>query len=134
MRMKVDALTLATLGRFIAAGVVDPLELTEEQKRDVAFAQNPDKHKPGNYNWRRMSEEDYANYLERKRKSAVIMPRVKELRIEKKMLQRELAATTGIKLHAYTGYERLRNALPEKYIAPLAKALGVTVDDLLKEE
>jgi len=134
MRMKVDALTLATLGRFIAAGVVDPLELTEEQKRDVAFTQSPDKHKQGNYNWRRMSEEDYANYLERKNKSEIVMTRVKDLRREQSVTQRELAAEIGIKLHTYSGYELLRNAMPEGLIGPLAQALGVTVEELLKEE
>ena len=59
---------------------------------------------------------------------------IKELRLAAGLTQEQLAKKMGLDQGAISHWERGKNNPLRKYHKKLAKVLGVTVDDLLKEE
>lgn len=58
------------------------------------------------------------------------MTRLKEIREEKGISQRELAKRINISAPRYNQYENNKRNLPPKIALLLAKELGVTLDDI----
>jgi len=57
---------------------------------------------------------------------------MKELREDKDLLQKEVAAALGIKRQQYTRYETGETAMPIKYLVLLSEFYGVSTDYILQ--
>ncbi len=57
--------------------------------------------------------------------------RLKELRIEQKLSQREVADALGLNSVTYLHYEKAQREPPLSVLADMAKFFGVTIDYLL---
>lgn len=60
--------------------------------------------------------------------------RIREVREQKNMTQRELSNLTGISVQCISRYECEQRNIDLKTAAMLAEALGCTVDDLIDKE
>ena len=107
MRIQPDALEL--LGVVISKGYVEPLELTEEEHKLLEGV-----------------EEVYRNYN--------VSQNMRKYRLEKKINQKMFSKQIGVS-QAYLSYFEKRNKIiPVRLYPHIAKVLGVTVEELLKEE
>ena len=64
------------------------------------------------------------------KEEVINMTRLKEIREEKGISQRELAKRINISAPRYNQYENNKRNLPPKIALLLAKELGVTLDDI----
>lgn len=117
MRMKVDALMLTTFGRFVDAGMIEPLTLTKSQEKLIV--RQP---RPYNYKFGKPVESDG------------LRERIVDLRLRKGIKQGEMADYIGISRMLYHHCEHGRAPMRELYVMLIAEKLGVTEEELLKEE
>ena len=61
----------------------------------------------------------------------ILGKRLKELRIEQKLSQREVADALGLNSVTYLHYEKAQREPPLSVLADMAKFFGVTIDYLL---
>ena len=107
MTIQPDALEL--LGIAVAKGYVEPLKLTEEQEALI----NGDKEVVRNFK---------------------VTMNMRKYRLRNQLTQKELATKLGITRSHFTRIERRYIIVPVRLYPHIAKALGVTVEELLKEE
>lgn len=58
-------------------------------------------------------------------------PRLKDLRDDKDMMQKEVAAYLGIDQRVYSNYETGKREIPTRFVVELAKLYGVSTDYIL---
>jgi len=136
MRLKIDALTLTVLGKFIAQGSVEPLTYTKEQKEIIILANKPMSHGEKiayERAWNKRKEEAKARQ-EREKKRAELARRIRHLRAQSGYTQKKMGDYIGVRREIYSQYERNITPIKEEYLPLIAEALGVTVEELLKEE
>jgi len=109
MYMGIQTDTLELLGIAVAKGYVEPMKLTAEQSRIV-----------------KNTEEVMRNYR--------VSTRMQKYRRKNKITQKEMGIKIGVKQNNVSHYENRRSIIPVQLYPCIADALGVTVDELLKEE
>ncbi|MBQ6704180.1 MAG: helix-turn-helix transcriptional regulator [Clostridia bacterium] len=58
-------------------------------------------------------------------------PRLRDLREDNDMPQKQVAAYLGIDQRVYSNYETGRREMPSRFLAPLAELYGTSVDYIL---
>ena len=58
-------------------------------------------------------------------------PRLKDLRTDRDMKQKEIAAVLGIDQRVYSNYETGKRELPSRFLSPLAELYNTSADYIL---
>jgi len=107
MTIQPDALQL--LGVVIAKGYVEPLEFSEEEQKLLGGV-----------------EEVYRNYN--------VSQNMRKYRLERGMTQKVFSKKLGVSQAFLSYFEKRNKIVPVRLYPHIAKELGVTVEELLKEE
>jgi DNA-binding XRE family transcriptional regulator len=136
MRISPDALEL--LGSAVGNGYVEPCYLTDEEIDFIKQAKSPYKEKQAKYNKYTLLEMErrrrFKERQQQKRMSRTFSINAKRIRRKKRMTQKEIAEAIGISQQGYAAYERNAYVATYERIQEVAIVLGVTVEELLKEE
>lgn len=76
---------------------------------------------------------EYKNLYTIEERKQLISAQLIAIRTERKLTQKEVAESIGIKLGTYNAYEKMRSEPPAEIIVRLAYFYGVTTDEIMQK-